>query len=182
MGTAANFGLSRGSRLREFAKLRHPWFVVLLFAVLMGIQTLSFLAFGTERQGLAISESILIVDNLLALACIWVAFRGARGITAVFWFLFAAVLMVLLVPTAIQFHDTLFDPDILSASNWDLLYSLYGAPVLMMLFLPETNRRTRLNFGIFLDFTASRDRGWPGVLDVLLSAGTTDVACRCALA
>jgi hypothetical protein len=153
MGTAANFDLHRGSRLREFASLREPRFVLLLFAVLMGIQTLGFLAFGTERQGLAISESVLIVDNLLGLACIWVAFRRARGIAAVFWFLFAVILMVLLIPTAIQFHDTLFDPDILSASNWDLLYSLYGAPVVMMLFLPETHRRTRLDFGIFLDFT-----------------------------
>src|SRR5580704_4693827 len=153
MGTAVNFDLHRGSRLREFASLRQPWFVVLLFAVLMAGQTLGFLVFGTDWRGLAISESVLIVDNLLALVCIWVAFRRARGITAVFWFLFAAVLVVLLVPTAIQFHDTLFDPNILSASNWELLYSLYGAPVLMMLFLPETHRRTRLNFGIFLDFT-----------------------------
>jgi diguanylate cyclase (GGDEF)-like protein len=57
----------------------------------------------------------------------------------------------LLVPTAFQAYDTLFDQAILSASTWRLLYCLYGAPILMMLFLPETSRRAQVKSEIFLD-------------------------------
>ena len=148
---AINFDLPRGSRLREFTKLRQAWFVGLLFAALMAAQALGFLVLGTGRAGRGLAESILVLVSFLALACAWNAFRRAQGITALFWFLFAAVLVVLLVPTAFQAYDTLFDQAILSASTWRLLYCLYGAPILMMLFLPETSRRARVKSEIFLD-------------------------------
>lgn len=106
---------------------------------------------GTGRPGRGLAESILVLVSLLALACAWIAFRRAQGITALFWFLFAAVLVVLLVPTAFQAYQTLFDQTILSDSTWRLLYCLYGAPILMMLFLPETHRRARVKSEIFLD-------------------------------
>ena len=148
---AINFDLPRGSRLREFANLRQAWFVGLLFAVLMAAQALGFLVLGTGRAGRGLAESILVLVSFLALACAWNAFRRAQGITALFWFLFAAVLVVLLVPTAFQAYDTLFDQATLSDSTWRLLYCLYGAPILMMLFLPETSRRARVKSEIFLD-------------------------------
>jgi diguanylate cyclase (GGDEF)-like protein len=152
MVTAVNFDVHRGSRLREFASLRQPRFVALLFAALIAAQALGFLVLGTGRPGCGLAESILILDNLLALACAWIAFRRAQGITALFWLLFATVLMVLLVPTAFQTYDTLFGQTTLSDSTWRLLYCLYGAPILMMLFLPETHRRARVRSEIFLDF------------------------------
>ena len=152
MAAAVNFDLRRRSRLREFASLRRLWFVGLLFAALITAQALGFLVLGTGRSGRGLSESILVLDSLLALACAWIAFRRAQGITALFWFLFGAVLVVLLVPTALQTYDTLFDQAILSDSTWRLLYCLYGAPILMMLFLPETHRRARVKSEIFLDF------------------------------
>ena len=151
MGTAVNLDVPRGSRLREFANLRQAWFVGLLFAALMTAQALGFLLLGTGRSGLGLAESILVLDGLLALACAWIAFRRAQGITALFWLLFAAALVVLLVPTAFQAYDTLFDQNTLSDSTWRLLYCLYGAPILMMLFLPETYRRARVKSEIFLD-------------------------------
>src|SRR6266481_5299612 len=151
MPMAINFDLPRGSRLREFVKLRQPWFVGLLFAALMATQALGFLVLGTGRAGRGLAESILVLISFLALACAWNAFRRAQGITALFWFLFTAVQVVLLVPTAFQTYDTLFDQTILSDSTWRLLYCLYGAPILMMLFLPENHRRTRVKFEIFLD-------------------------------
>jgi hypothetical protein len=101
--------------------------------------------------GLGLSESVLIVDNLLALTCVWIAFRRAQGIAALFWFLFAAVLVVLLVPTGFQAFETLFHRTVLSVSTWRLLYCLYGAPILMMLFLPESHRRARWESAVFLD-------------------------------
>src|ERR1700736_6080400 len=151
MPMAINFDLPRGSRPREFAKLRQAWFVGLLFAALMAAQALGFLMLGTGRAGRGLAESILVLIGFLALACAWNAFHRAQGIAALFWFLFAAVLVVLLVPTAFQAYDTLFDQSILSASTWRLLYCLYGAPILMMLLLPETPRRARVKSEIFLD-------------------------------
>ena len=151
MATAANFGLRRGSRLREFVNLHQVWFVGLLFAVLMTVQTLGFLVLGTGRLGLGLSESIIVLDGFLAMGCAWVAFRRAQGITALFWFLFIAVQVVLVVPTAFQAYDTLFDQTVLSDSTRALLYCLYGAPILMMLFLPDTYRRERVKSEILLD-------------------------------
>src|SRR5260370_10882616 len=136
-----NFDLRRGFLLREVANLHHPWFVGLLFAALMAGQALGFLVLGTGRAGLGLALSILVLHNLLALACAWSTFRRSQGITALFWFLFLVVLVLLLVPTVFQTYDTLFDQPIVSASTWRLLYCLYGAPILMMLFLPETYRR-----------------------------------------
>src|SRR3981189_3493525 len=95
MSTAVNFDLFRGSRLREFANLRQPWFVGLLFAALMAGQALGFLVLGTGRAGLGLALSILVLHNLLALACAWTTFRRAQGITALFWFLFVVVLVLL---------------------------------------------------------------------------------------
>jgi diguanylate cyclase (GGDEF)-like protein len=149
--STVNFDLFRGSRLREFGNLRRPWFVGLLFAALMAAQALGFLVLGTGRPGRGLAESILVLASFLALACVWNAFRRAQGITALFWLLFAAVQAVLLIPTAFQAYDTLFDQAILSDSTWRLLYCLYGAPILMMLFLPETSRRAQVKSEIFLD-------------------------------
>jgi diguanylate cyclase (GGDEF)-like protein len=152
MDTAVHLDLHRGSRLREFANLRQPWFVGILFVVLLSTQALGFLVLGTGPTGCGLSESILVLDGLLAIACAWSAFRRARGTIALFWFLFAVVLVVLLIPTVVQTYDTLFDQSILSESTRNLLYALYGAPILMMLFLSETRRRTRVKSEIFLDF------------------------------
>jgi hypothetical protein len=151
MGSAVNFDMSRGVRLREFANLRRPRFVGVLFAVLMTAQALGFFLLGTGRWGSGLSQSIIVLGGLLAIACAWIAFRRAQGVAALFWFLFAVVLLVLLVPTALQAYDTLFGQTILSESTRSLLYALYGAPILMMLFLPETYRRAPLKFEIFLD-------------------------------
>ena len=68
----------------------------------MAVQALGFLACGTGRGGRGLAESILVLLSFLSLGCVWIAFRRAQGITALFWFLFAVVLAVLLVPTAFQ--------------------------------------------------------------------------------
>ena len=148
---AVKFALPRGFRLIAFANLRQPWFVGILFAALAVVQVFGFLVLGTGRAGLSVALSSLVLSSFLALACTWNAFRRAHGITALFWFLFAGVLVVLLVPTALQTYDAVFDQSILSDSTWRLLYCLYGAPILMMLFLPGANRRGRVKSEIFLD-------------------------------
>jgi diguanylate cyclase (GGDEF)-like protein len=134
----------------KVADVRNPNFVAIVFAGLIALQALGFLVLGTGRAGISVSLLILVAHNLLAIVCAWVAFRRARSVAALFWFLYAVSLLTLLIPTAFGTHDTVFERSSLSASTWRVLYCLYGAPILMMLFLPETDRE-RLKSEIFLD-------------------------------
>ena len=151
MATAVNFDVRHGSGLLKFVSRHGVWFPSLLFAGLMAVQALGFLVLGTGRAAVGLAESILALVSLLSIAAAWIAFRRAQGITALFWSLFAVVLAILLVPTALQTYDTLFDQSLLSDSTWRLLYCLYGAPILMMLFLPDSYRRASVKSEIFLD-------------------------------
>ena len=135
----------------DFISLRQPRFVSLLFVVLTAIQAAGFLILGTGPRGCALAECIIVVANLVAIACVGTVFRRAQGVEAVFWFLFSAILMVWLVPNSLQTFDTFFSVTTLSDSTWRLLYCLYGAPILMILFLPDISGRTRVNSEIFLD-------------------------------
>jgi diguanylate cyclase (GGDEF)-like protein len=151
MPPTSNLEPSFVSRLRQFTNLRQPSCVGLLFAILIAAQALGLLTLGVGRWGCSLAESITVLANLLAIACAWIVFRRAQGVSAIFWFLFAAILMVWLVPNAFQAHDTLFDQSTLSDSTWRLLYCLYGAPILMMIFLPDSYRRASAKSEIFLD-------------------------------
>ena len=117
----------------------------------MAAKAVGFLLFGTGQRGLAVVLSILVWDSLLAIACAWIAFRRAQGIAALFWFLFLVNLVILLVPTAFQAYDTVFGVITLSDTVRNLLYCLYGAPILMMLFLPDSYGREQVKSEIFLD-------------------------------
>src|ERR1700704_2540141 len=95
MRAALNLARRQGSREGELLSQRPGWMIGAVFAALLAIQALGFFLLGTGRAGMGMSECILVVDNLLALACAWVAFRRAQGITALFWFLFDVVVLVL---------------------------------------------------------------------------------------
>jgi diguanylate cyclase (GGDEF)-like protein len=151
MAAVAALELPLVSRLRELSQRRQPWLVGLVFGVCIGGEALSLRMLGTGRAGLGLAQSILILSSLVALGCAWGAFRRARDITALFWLLFVAVLVVLLVPTACQTYDTVFGQSILSDATWRLLYCLYGAPILMMLLLPDTHRSAKVRSEICLD-------------------------------
>ncbi len=126
MITKVNPELPNSSRLGKFTAISPVWSMGLAFAALTAAQIVGFLLLGTGRAGCGFAESIVVLDSLLALACAWTAFRRAQGINALFWFLFAAVLMVLLVPTSFQAYDTLTAQTTLSDSTLRLLYCLYG--------------------------------------------------------
>lgn len=151
MATAVNLDLGPMARWLDFANRYQARFVGLIFAALIAGQGLGFLVLGTGWAGTGLSQSLLVLASLIAIACAGIAFRRAQGIPALFWFLFAAVLVVLLVPTAIQAHDTIFHQTSLTGSTSSLLFCLYGAPILMMLFLPEAHRQSQLKSEIFLD-------------------------------
>jgi len=137
-------------RYRSQTRMQYR-FVVGLFGILFSMQAFGFAVLGTGRAGQGLSECILVIDVLLALSSVWLALRRANGITALFWLLFGVVVIVLLIPTAIQAHDTVFALVTMSESTRGLIYCLYGAPILMMLFLPETHGRERVRLEIFLD-------------------------------
>jgi diguanylate cyclase (GGDEF)-like protein len=145
------FALHTDTRLREFANLRQPRFVGLLVLALIGVQAIGLLVFGTGRVGFGFAESIVVLANLLAIACVWGVFRRAQGTIAIFWFLLVLVLVFWLIPSALHAYGSLFNKAILSDSTWRLLFCLYGAPILMMLFLPRISGRARPKFETFLD-------------------------------
>jgi diguanylate cyclase (GGDEF)-like protein len=150
MITTVNSEQSSLVRLRHFSNHGPAAVVGLTFAALMAGQILGFLLLGTGRAGCGFAESVLVLDSLLALACAGIAFRRAQGLAALFWFLFASVLVVLLIPTAFQAYDSLTGQTTLSDSTWRLLYCLYGAPILMMLFLPENYHGAQVKSEIIL--------------------------------
>jgi hypothetical protein len=134
----------------KVADVRNPNGVAAVFGGLIVLQAFGFLVLGTGRAGKGVSLVILVAHNLLALLCAWIAFRRARSGAALFWFLYAVSLLTLLIPTAFGTYDTVFERSSLSTSTWRVLFCLYGAPILMMLFLPETDRE-RLKSEVFLD-------------------------------
>jgi diguanylate cyclase (GGDEF)-like protein len=135
----------------HFVSLRRPRFVLLLSCSLLVIQGLGFAVLGTGRAGLGISECVLVLNCLLASASVAAAFRRAQGLTAVFWALFSVVMLILLVPTALQAADTLLTLNLVADTTRALMYCLYGAPIVMMLFLPAGVRRARMKSEIMLD-------------------------------
>jgi len=122
-----------------------------LFAGLMLLQALGLLVLGTGRWGGGLAESLVVVGNVLALVCAWTAFRRAQGVAAIFWFLFGIILLVWLAPNALHAGGRFLAQDLLSDSTWRLLYCLYGAPILMILFLPDISGQARVHSEIFLD-------------------------------
>ena len=144
---------TEGARLPRFAgpiSLYNSRFVASLFVGLIAVQALGFLMLGTNREGRSVSLVSLVAQNVLAIACAWIAFRRARNVAALFWFLFAISLLILQIPQTFGTYDTVFAQSTLSESTWRVLFCLYGAPILMMIFLPETDRE-RVKSEIFLD-------------------------------
>ena len=142
---------TRLARSTGFASLDNPRFVAYLFAGLIVLQAVGYMTLGTGRAGRDFSETLLCFHNLLALTCARVAFRRARGAAALFWFLFIVNLLFLMVPTVLMTVSTLLNVTLVSLSTWRVLFCLYGAPIVMILFLPETDQSGRQRSQIFLD-------------------------------
>ena len=124
--------------------------IAFLFAALIILQATSFAVFGIGQTGKGVSICALVLHNVLAIICAWIALKRSRDVAAVFWFLFTASLVALLIPTVVGAFDSVFARSSLSESTWRVLFCLYGAPILMMLFLPESNIE-RLKTEVLLD-------------------------------
>lgn len=129
---------------------RETSFVSLLFASLMILQTACYLILGTDR-GRGASAFLEVVCNVLAMVCAYAAQRRSSGLARLYWFLFNAALFALLIPTVLLAYGVLFHQYPFSDSTWRLLFCLYGAPVMMMLFLPDIQRSNQLKAEIALD-------------------------------
>ena len=151
MSPSAPIDLFRLPRLRRLGDLADARWVGAFFVALMAFQAIGYWLLGTGPAGMGISEFIILLNNLLALVCAWVALRRAEGTAALFWFLFGASLVILLIPALLSLVTLLFHRALVSDSTWRVLWCLYGAPILMMLFLPDVHRRARVKTEIFLD-------------------------------
>ncbi len=137
--------------VRESSGLRLTYLVAGGFLLCMVLETLGYLFLGTGRAGMGVSEALIILQHLLAIVCAAIAFRRARGTPALFWVLFITTNIVLLIPNIILPIRTILGHDAVSDSTWRALYILYGAPVLMMLILPDSDREGRVPSEIYLD-------------------------------
>jgi diguanylate cyclase (GGDEF)-like protein len=151
MSISALIDFFRFPPLRKLEDLADPRWFGAVFAALMAFQALGYWLLGTGPSGMGLSEFIIILQYLLALTCTWAAFRRAEGTAALFWFLFAASLLILLIPAFLLLITTLFHRNLVSDATWRVLWNLYGAPLLMTLFLPDVERRARLKTEVFLD-------------------------------
>src|SRR5437763_1916282 len=141
----------RPSRTVGFARLNNPKFVASLFAGLIAMQAVGYLILGTGRSGRGFSGLLLCCHDLVALTCVWNAFRRARNTASLFWVLFGVTLLCLLVPSSLMAASTILQVSLVSETTWRVLFCLYGVPILMMLFLPEIDQSDRQRFQIFLD-------------------------------
>jgi diguanylate cyclase (GGDEF)-like protein len=138
-------------RPRKLSDLADPRWVGAIFVVLMVCQALGYGLLGTGSSGRSLSEFIIILQYLVAFGCVWVAFRRAEGTAALFWLLFAGSLVILFIPALLLWVTVFFHDPLVSESTVGVLWSLYGAPILMMLFLPDVHRRVRVRTEVLLD-------------------------------
>ena len=151
MSTSAPIAFFRLPRPHKLGDLANPRWLGVLFAALMVFQALGYWLLGTGQAGMGLSEIIIILFYLIALGCIWAAYRRAEGTAALFWLLFGTNVAILLIPALLLVVITCFHRSLVSEATWRVLWNLYGAPLLMMLFLPDVERRARLKTEVFLD-------------------------------
>ncbi len=108
---------ARLPRFPGFVSFQDYRFVASLFFSLIAIQALGFLLLGTERAGRSVSLVSLVAQNGLAIVCAWTAFRRARNVAALFWFLFTISLLILQFPQTFGTYDTLFAKSTLSIGS-----------------------------------------------------------------
>lgn len=125
--------------------------VTFTFGGLIVVQGLAYLILGTGRAGMAVSESLLVIANILSAACAWLAFRRAQGYASLFWCLFLLTQVTLLPPTVLLAAQTISQRALVSPSTWRVLYCFYGTPILMMLFLPVSECEGRVRSEVYLD-------------------------------
>jgi hypothetical protein len=111
--------------------------VLPVFILLTALQGLGFGVLGTGRAGLLVSQSAQLVVNLVALVCIGCAYKRARAVARTFWLLLGCAFLCWLIANAAWIYATYLGVFLVPESIFNFLYRLYGAPLLMALFLKE---------------------------------------------
>jgi len=124
--------------------------VSILFGAVIAVQGLGFLVLGTGQAGCSLSESIIVLQGLIAIACTWIAFRRAQGVTALFLVSVRRRAGGPGCSTVLQISARCSGNPSCRNRRADC-FTPSMASGLMMLFLPDTHWRTRVKFEIFLD-------------------------------
>ena len=120
--------------------------------LIMVLQAAAYLALGTAQAGRGVSGSLILLQYAISIGCAWLACRRARGISRLFWLLFLATDLVLMIPSILQIMAAISTrAALVSDATWRALYVLYGAPVLMMMVLPDCDEHGQIQPETFVD-------------------------------
>lgn len=119
------------------AALNRHLFPLVLFT-LIAAQAIGFGWLGVNRAGWLWSQSLQVVVNLIAIACTIHAFHRARGFARQFWFLLTCSLAIWGIANGIFLHRTYAGLTTDSTTVFNALYRGYGVPVLVILFIRES--------------------------------------------
>jgi diguanylate cyclase (GGDEF)-like protein len=124
--------------------------VLATIACILVVQRVGFELLGTGRTGTAFVDVVSILGNSLAIGCCLAASSRGRGLSRIFWLLFATAAFMELVGNAGWGYYRYFH--IVLANNAlfpSLFYRLAAAPMAIILFLSEEVSTSKL--GSFLD-------------------------------
>jgi diguanylate cyclase (GGDEF)-like protein len=147
---AAISGISDSQACDEAVR-RRTSLVAGAFFLNMVLQAVGYLVLGTAQSGMSVSQLLMLGQYTLAMYCAWGALRRTRGTARLFWLLFLATDFVLMIPSAIQLLEAFSGHSIVSDATWRAIYLLYGAPVFMMLVLPDASDQRRIRPEVLLD-------------------------------
>ena len=133
--------------------LEKLWPVLAAFLVLTVIPATGFVLLGPGRRSLILSKSVLLADNLLALAYLLHAAYRARNTARAFWLLMASALGLWAIANFTWAYTACAAIDLPANSLWWSVYRLYGVPVAMTLFLKHRVVSPRHDPELMLDWT-----------------------------
>jgi PAS domain S-box-containing protein len=124
---------------------------IIAFIFVMGIlQMGGFIFLGTSPVGTLFTDGLLIIANILAIICSFIASRRGRGASRIFWLLFGSAFALLLIANMGWAICRYFNVTIAEEAVFpSLFYRLYAVPMAITLFLSDDIRTSKLE--TFLD-------------------------------
>ncbi len=119
--------------------------VISFIVFVLIVQRAAFIFWGTGRTGTLFVNVLAIAANLLAIGCSLAASRRGRGLSRLFWLLFASAFTLQLVADVGWAYCRYFGVSVPEAALFpSLFYRLYAAPMAITLFLSSDVRTSKL--------------------------------------